>query len=330
MFDGGSMVRKYTNLELTRDQKRSIKALCERNNYRGVVSLVSDYVWILAACALSLKVHPLLYPLSILIIGTRQRALASLFHDASHGTLFRFQGLNRVAGRVFCGWPVMQSMLAYRRSHVIAHHARLGDAVRDPDFRELNDAGVYETPRGPRFFRRFVLSAIGGRLTIRYIKSLLLSRLSFSSRPNETQIESWLIVAFHVSIAATAYAYGWLGSLMLFWWIPLVLVFPLVGWFSELSEHYPFMEAANEWPFSSRNRYSFWVERLFIGMHGDSFHLTHHLLPGVPHWHLAAATRILRADRAFAEWDDRWGGIFSSDRKSRVSFIHFVKTPSTP
>ncbi len=321
------MVRRSTNFTLTADQKRSIKALCVRNNYRGVVSIVSDYAWMLAACGLSLQVHPVLYPLSILIIGARQRALASLFHDASHGTLFKSKGLNRLAGRVFCGWPVMQSLSAYRRSHVMAHHSRLGDTAHDPDFRELKRAGVYAIPRGPDFFRRFVLSALCGRLTIRYLKSLWLNRLSFALRPDASQVESWLILLLHTVIAAIAYAHGWLANLMLFWWIPLVLVYPVIGWFSELSEHYPFMDASGAWRFTSRNRYSLWIERLFIGMHGDSFHLTHHLLPGVPHWHLAAATRILRADRAFAEWDDRWGGIFTSDRNGRVSFITFVRTP---
>ncbi|VVE86792.1 fatty acid desaturase family protein [Pandoraea bronchicola] len=44
---GGMMVRMYADLELSGDQKRRIKALCERNNYRGFVSIVSDYVWII-------------------------------------------------------------------------------------------------------------------------------------------------------------------------------------------------------------------------------------------------------------------------------------------
>ncbi|WP_174978385.1 fatty acid desaturase [Pandoraea terrigena] len=176
----GEIALKYTDLALNGDQKNRIKTLCERNNYRGLVSIASDYVWILAGCLLSLEVHPLLYPLSVLIIAARQRALASLFHDGSHGTLFRSKALNRVVSRVFCDWPITQSMLAYRQSHVILHHSRLGDVSHDPDYRELMRAGIYETQRGPDFFRRFILSAIYGRLTRRYIKSLILSRLSFS------------------------------------------------------------------------------------------------------------------------------------------------------
>ena len=73
-----------------------------------------------------------------------------------------------------------------------------------------------------------------------------------------------------------------------------------------------------------RNRYAAWYERLIIGMHGDNYHLTHHLLPGIPHWTLAKATKILREDRDFRAWDDVWGGIFSKKTPERVSFIGYV------
>lgn len=323
----GIRMRTYTSLTLTADGRRSIKALCKRSNYRGFVSIAVDYIWILAACVLPLSVHPLFYPLSILIIGARQRALASLFHDASHGTLFRSKVLNRGVTRVLCGWPIMQSMSAYRQSHVIAHHMRLGDIVRDPDYRELVEAGIYKTDRGSVFFRRFVLSAFYGRMTFRYLRSLIQSRLYFSFKPCEAQIESWTILIFHLSVSVVALTQGWLVGLVLLWWVPLTVVFPLIGWFSELSEHYPLMDAPGKGCFGARNRYAGRIERLFIGMHADSLHLTHHLLPGVPHWNLGAATRILRADDTFAEWDDRWGGIFSSDRPERITFIDFVRTP---
>ena len=323
------MAQQYIRLTLTGDQRLRIQALCERNNYRGFVSIATDYLWIAAACFLSLGVHPLFYPVSVLVIGARQRALGSLFHDASHGTLFRSRRLSAGVSRVFCGWPILQSMQAYRWAHVIGHHSRMGDPVHDPDYKGLKDSGVYEAHRGPDFFRRFVLGALCGRLTIRYVKSLMLSRLAAASQTPKARVESGLILAFHASVAAVAYTQGWFTNLLLFWWVPLVVVYPVIGWFSELSEHYPLMASADERRFHSRNRYPSRIERLFVGMHSDSLHLTHHLLPAVPHWNLDAATQILREDRTFAQWDDAWGGIFSSDRRDRTTFIDFVRTPAT-
>ncbi|VVE69633.1 fatty acid desaturase family protein [Pandoraea anapnoica] len=321
------MSRKYSNFTLTAEQRGKIKSLCKRNDFRGFVGIGVDYAWIGVACLMTLCIHPAIYPLSILIIGARQRALASLFHDASHGTLFASKVLNRRATRVLCGWPIMQSMSAYRGSHVIAHHSRLGNPNHDPDFKTLLAAGIYETRRGPAFFRRYILSALWGRLTIRYLHALIFSRLSLSSHSFRARLESSSILSFHVLVATIAASQGWLANLVLFWWVPLLVVFPVIGWLSELSEHYPFMGESDTWRFGARNRYAGRLERFFIGMHGDSFHLTHHLLPGVPYWNLAAATDVLREDSTFAEWDGRWGGIFSSDRSSRVTFIDFVKVP---
>lgn len=76
--------------------------------------------------------------------------------------------------------------------------------------------------------------------------------------------------------------------------------------------------------YSSRNRYAGRIERLLIGMHGDSYHLTHHLLPGIPHWKLAAATSILREDIEFRAWDDTWGGIFTSQDSTRMSLMGYI------
>jgi len=59
-------------------------------------------------------------------------------------------------------------------------------------------------------------------------------------------------------------------------------------------------------------------------MHGDNLHLTHHLLPGVPHWNLKAATQILREDAEFLAWDELHGGIFSSDSHTRTSLVKFI------
>ncbi|WP_159875553.1 fatty acid desaturase [Aquitalea denitrificans] len=108
--------------------------------------------------------------------------------------------------------------------------------------------------------------------------------------------------------------------------LSVYFILPIVRLLGELSEHYPMMWCKSDVQvFYSRNRYAGFTERLFIGMHGDHFHLTHHLLPGVPHWNLAAATKILREDKAFRMWDDYWGGIFSSNRNDRISLIRFIR-----
>src|SRR5690606_13533121 len=115
-------------------------------------------------------------PLSALIIGARQRALASLLHEAAHGTLFKSQLLNAIVGRVI-GWPLLQSFGAYRQSHVLNHHPKIGEEIDDPDLRYMTAEGVYQNHSRSSFIKKYVLYPIIGIKSINYICYLLKYRL---------------------------------------------------------------------------------------------------------------------------------------------------------
>lgn len=316
-----SFLRPSLNVE----QRKRIKILCARNNWRGFVLICVDYCWIGFACWLSLGLSFYFYPLSLVIIGVRQRALASLLHEAAHGTLFQAKVLNIMIGRVFCGWPILQSLRTYRLSHVATHHPKIGNQLFDPDYKYMLECGVYDEKSRARFFYRFVVMPFFGILSPRYVYFLIRDRFIFALDKKGERLEVLGIAIFHFFVFCMAIWAGFLKELLIFWWLPFLIIHPIVGWLSELSEHYPMMSSKNDVQvFYSRNRYAGFIERLFVGMHGDHFHLTHHLLPGVPHWNLAAATKILREDQAFRMWDDYWGGIFSSNSNDRISLIRFI------
>jgi fatty acid desaturase len=319
------MKNEFAKPQLTGEQKRRIKDLYRRNNYRGFLAIGVSIFWISAAAMAAIASDLWLYPLSIIIIGTRQRAIASLLHEAAHGTLFSARWLNALVGRIICGWPILQSFSAYRTSHVLTHHPHVGDSRRDPDFQYMLEAGVYESQSRAGFLWRFMVLPWFGFLIPSYIRFLLKDRLGTALRHADTRREALALLLFHAALGMCAYKLEALSELVLLWWVPFLLVQPIVGWFSELSEHYPMMQSGQGAPvFYSRNRYAGPLERMFIGMHCDHLHLTHHLLPGIPHWNLKAATAVLREDPAFRAWDDCWGGIFSSAGRKRVSFMAYV------
>lgn len=82
------MKKMYTKPNLSKEQKERLKMLFVRNNYTSFISMLQDVLWISFAIFISTKISLLFYPLSILIIGARQRAIATLFHDVAHETLF--------------------------------------------------------------------------------------------------------------------------------------------------------------------------------------------------------------------------------------------------
>lgn len=318
------MSDRFEKPRLNSNQRLKLKKLYRRDNYHGCIAVGLNVAWVAVAVALPVWCGYWFYFLSILIVGSRQRALASLLHEAAHGTLFRSKVLNTTVGRVLCGWTILQSFDSYRTSHVLKHHPKIGQLEHDPDFQYMTQCGVYEPQSRLRFFARYLLGPMLGCLTPRYILFLLKDRLWFALARRGERIEVFMVIALHMAVLAGCCYSGFVLELLLFWWLPILVVYPVIGWFSELSEHYPLMEGDKGAVFYSRNRYAGVLERIFIGMHGDSYHLTHHLLPGVPHWNLRRATEILREDPVFRSWDQTWGGIFSSRGRGRVSFIQYV------
>jgi len=330
------MCVKDTNLEnrqsnwakpnLNNEQKRRIKKLYKYSDFRPILGLLYDYMMISISALISLEISFLFYPISIILIASRQRALASLFHDAAHGTLFASKFLNIWAGRMFCGWLIFQSFDAYKTSHVKLHHKQIGDVKKDPDYIHMKNSGVYTESNKIRFlFRYFILPAVGS-MSKSYINLLINDRfIKGFHKQNNNKIDLMGILTFHFFASAIFIYTEIIYIIVLFWWIPLLIVHPAIGWWIELSEHFPMMEKTNnERIFYSRNRYPSKLEKFILSIHNDNYHLTHHLFPGIPYWNLGKATSILREDPEFYKWDSKWGGIFTSSKPHQCSLIKYV------
>lgn len=100
---------------------KKIKTLYTYNNFYGVFALIYDYSIIIFAILLSEFSYWFL-PLSILLIGSRQRALATVLHEASHSALTANKKLGQILGTYFSGYLIFQSWDSYYLSHVKNHH----------------------------------------------------------------------------------------------------------------------------------------------------------------------------------------------------------------
>ena len=102
------MNRDFLQPLLNKNQKMWLKKLCGRDNFHGLLSIMQDMCFIVLAILFCVNVSYWFFPVSVLIIGARQRALASLLHEAAYGTLFSSKILNETVGRVVCGWTILQ------------------------------------------------------------------------------------------------------------------------------------------------------------------------------------------------------------------------------
>lgn len=113
-------------------------------------------------------------------------------------------------------------------------------------------------------------------------------------------------------IIGCASIFGHTLNLLFFWIVPFLTTFQILGWFIELAEHAPYMNNRLD-VHMTRNRHSHWFEQFLTGIHGEAYHLAHHLRPRVPFWKMAELHRILLRDPDYRQWDSQCGGIFLSE-----------------
>lgn len=74
--------------------------------------------------------HPTVYLMAVLFIGTRQLALYTQMHDASHFKLTASRVVNDLLGQVLLALPLFYSLHRFRTIH-FAHHRHL-KSEKDP------------------------------------------------------------------------------------------------------------------------------------------------------------------------------------------------------
>jgi len=307
--------------EFDADLLAEIEKISANDNYHALIAIAADYGVIAAAIAAKVAFGWVVYPLCVLVIGSRQRALATIVHEASHNALARNKVLSLILATLFSGYLIFSTFHAYKASHVVGHHGNFGHPELDGDYRFMLEKGIYDIKDEKRFAWEILIKPFLLANVPSYLAYLAKHRL-LSTRNNAARLENVLLIALWSVIISVALAFGQGFNLVLFWIVPLLTSFQIIGWFIELAEHGPLMQTGLNLHMT-RNRHSHWLEHFFTGMHGENYHLAHHLRPRVPFWRMKALHEILMGDSAYREWDSRCGGIFlsSNNAPSVVSIL---------
>lgn len=259
------------------------------------------------------------YPLAVLLIGARQRAIADILHQSTHRALARNPILNKTIG-VFAGYLVFQTWRAYWKSHVANHHGKFGTSG-DPD---------YAFYRGYGFYGRVSWRGVAGGFQA-YARYLIVGRLMQIKGGSAAYFEYMSLVAFWV---CATYAFGAI-NIVWYWLVPMVLGFGPIGYLVELAEHWPLMEAKSSL-FQTRNRSSSRIEGWLFSTHHENYHLLHHLYPRLPNSAFQSADRHLRnVWPEYCDWAARNGGVILSSNGAPsvlqllVAEIHGNRADST-
>lgn len=288
-----------------------IKGLYALDNWHGPLALAMIYAVMAASILAPRALAPILgwwpvYVASVVVIGCMMRALATVLHESSHKILARSRWLNHFLGTFCSGYLIVQSWHPYFVSHVLGHHARLGDEDHDPDYRFHLRQGLYETTSPVRFALLNFVAPLFLIKTPAKVLDLLRNRFFAGDEPRRERIVK---LAYIGSVVGLISAAGYGEQLVLFWIVPLVTVFPTVNWYNEFFEHYPFVHIHDIDIHMSRNRWPGPVAKFLTCLLNENFHQVHHLKPGVPFWNLPKAHQVLMEDETYRRLQQREIGL---------------------
>lgn len=325
--------RRYTMYRFPADVERDLRALNKPDNVRALLAWLADLVWMAGCVLLCVYGSYWFYPLAALVIGARQRGLSTILHDCAHGVGISNRKLQMFVGTVLTAYPIFQQHYAYKVSHVYTHHPRLGSPELDPDLRFFIEQGAYRQDTAPSYIRRVVLMPLLGSQTWAYIRYLIHNRYriltgaektSASANPVQRRkriLDGLGFWVFWAAVAGAAWQGDWLLELLLFWVVPYLTSFQILGWYIELSEHTPLVRDSSVDLYMTRNRKSRLWERLLTGIHNDHFHLEHHLDPRTPFYNLPQAREVRMRDPKYAEVDAQFGGLWHRGPQGQPSAI---------
>ncbi len=311
--------------------KEVLAQFTQRSAWRASASVLSDFAVIALAAAVALAFWFSL-PLTILcviIIGTRQHALFVIAHDAAHYLLYENRRLNDLVGRAAATVQGL-SMCTYRVIHRLHHNNLYGEL--DPDT-ALH--GGY--PRGRSYLIRKLLKDLsgltawktyayflGGAPALNTSTNVALRPLDDTSEKlrRDARSDRNTVVVFHVLSLMFFYWQGWLVEYLVLWILPLATVVQAILRLRAIAEHGATTDFSSPLTAARTNILPGWLEWL-VFPHHVNYHIEHHLYASVPHYHLPALHREMKA-RGLLEGAEvvafpiTLGKIFS-ERKSATS-----------
>lgn len=314
----------------TPELERRIRTLNRLDNWHGLLAFLEDAFWISAAISGCYLVSLWLYPIALVLIGSRMRALATILHESAHGVLAANRSWNMVLGTVLSAYLIFQTHQSYKRTHVATHHPQLGNPESDPDLRYFIEQGVYEEKTDwERWLSLVILPALGSR-TISFVRYLVVNRLMKHEnsagrlRPRamkKMRRDKAAFLVFWVVVMSIVTWNNLILAFFAFWVLPYLTSFQIFSWYIELAEHTPLVRDHDMSLYMSRNRKSRGLEKFLTGMHGETYHLDHHLDPRTPFWNLKKAHRIRMQDSEYAALDAKAGGLFTRGPEGQESAI---------
>jgi len=285
------MAKDYKPQDLL--SKEQLKIIRKKRDWINVVSISMNWLQILAAMALFFYFpNALTFLLSVIVIGSRQFALAVLAHDGAHNLLFSNEKINDFVSQWLCAFPLFSDNRPYRPYH-LAHH-RFTESENDPD---LSLSAPFPITKAS--FRRKVIRDLTGQTGFRRYSIALKSIFSSEADDFKGKIIkiSDKISGFFISnlvIFSLISIFSHWSIYFLLWWIPAFTYYSLIVRIRNIAEHSVTPGDTNL--NNTRTTKASLLTRYLLVPHHVNFHLEHHLFTNCPWYNLPKVHEMLKGE----------------------------------
>jgi fatty acid desaturase len=250
--------------------------------HRWLIWFVVDWALIIGIFILIANVTPSLWllPLVVLIIGSRQHALAILGHDATHVLAFKQRWLNDLVAELFIMWPLWTVLENGYRPWHFAHHRELGTS-NDPEL-DCRGGPLYQgRVTWVRIVRRFLfdLFGFGAIHEFNLVRQII---------PYTNPLRLLGPICLWLFTAAVFYRFGILYLLGI-WALSLVTGFWAVFRVRAFAEHVGLPASGKE---TSHRFVVGLLSRFLFFPHNTWCHYEHHKWPQVPFYNLPQLRKL--------------------------------------
>lgn len=270
--------------------KFQLSEIRQKKDLRNILALLFDWgTMIFGFYIFFIYPSPLTFLISVVLIGSRQFALAVLVHDGAHNLLFSNSKINDFMSQWFCAYPVFQDNRAYRPYH-LKHH-RFTETEDDPD---LSLSSPF--PITKKSFARKVLRDLLGITGYKRYSSTLYSILKTEAdNPIEKLKRIWFkiygfLITNIIIFLLISYFTHW-SLFFLLWWLPAFTYYSLIIRIRNIAEH---CVTPGKTDFdNTRTTKASFIIRFLMAPHRVNYHLEHHLFMMCPWYNLPKAHSMM-------------------------------------
>jgi fatty acid desaturase len=259
-----------------------------------------------------------LYLAAVIVIGSRQRAMMNLLHQASHQLLFKHKRLNTIVANLFLAYPLLNTLKSYRADHVL-HHAHTWEDDHDPKTIIYRLRGLVAPSDKREFRKKHILFPLLLQPVPRNVLTVIWLK-------GASKKEATFRLAYWAALLTAIITTGTWWPFLLFWVIPFLTSFQVIRYFGEMAEHSG-LQSTDPWQ-ATRAWSSCWLVRWLVAPHNDEMHLTHHLFQRIPHYKIRRAHDLLMEAPEYAAAHHCYG-LFWSRRPGVPSVVEDILETST-